>query len=185
MKKAKKKKAENTKKQLKLADTNWKKHEKVEIAEASYKKHTNVWISRRINEKVKHFAKKSWKKSWKKLVSAKLNAEQCTEEKFSIKPSLRNTICFQTENVYCNQSYCLCLYLMCQVGAELQHPVPPLLYGYAHSPPTLHRDGAQRVVLWQLNHQLNVDVIHRVGGNHLSCRWASLHLEPECKYNRF
>lgn len=56
---------------------------------------------------------------------------------------------------------------MCEVGAQLQHPVPPLLHGHTHTPPALHSDGAQRVVLWELNHQLDVDVIHRVGSYHL------------------
>ena len=58
-------------------------------------------------------------------------------------------------------------HLVSEVGAELQHPVPPLLHGHAHPAPALHRDGAQRVVLGQLDHQLDEDVVHRVGGDHL------------------
>lgn len=63
---------------------------------------------------------------------------------------------------------CLLFYLVCEVGAQLQHPVPPLLHGNTHTPPTLYRDGAQRVVLWELNHQLDEDIIHRIGSDHLS-----------------
>lgn len=32
--------------------------------------------------------------------------------------------------------------LMCEVRAQLQHPVPPLLYGNAHASPTLYSDRA-------------------------------------------
>lgn len=60
------------------------------------------------------------------------------------------------------------LYLMCELGAQLQHPVPPLLHSDAHTPPTLHRAGAQRAVLRQLNHQLDKDFVHGKGGDHLS-----------------
>lgn len=38
--------------------------------------------------------------------------------------------------------YIQCFYLMCEVCAQLQHPVPPLLYGNAHSPPTLYSNRA-------------------------------------------
>ena len=65
---------------------------------------------------------------------------------------------------------------MSEVGAELQHPVPPLLHGHADAAPALHRDGAQRVVLGQLDHQLDEDVVHRVGGDHLPRGRARLHL---------
>ncbi|TNN51162.1 hypothetical protein EYF80_038632 [Liparis tanakae] len=61
-------------------------------------------------------------------------------------------------------------------GAQLQHPVPPLLHGDAHAPAALHADGAQRAVLRQLNHQLDEDLIHRVGGDDLAGRRAGLHL---------
>lgn len=67
-------------------------------------------------------------------------------------------------------------YLMRQVGAELQHPVPPLLHGHAHTPPAVHGDGAQRVVLRQLDHQLDEDVVNRIGGDDFSGCLASFHL---------
>jgi len=72
-------------------------------------------------------------------------------------------------------------YLMREVGAQLQHPVPPLLYGDAHTSPTLYSDGAQRVILRQLNHQLDEDVIHRVGSDHLSCCRAGFDLGQKDK----
>lgn len=66
---------------------------------------------------------------------------------------------------------------MCEIGAQLQHPVPPLLQCDAHTPPTINSDGAQRIILRELYHQLNKDIIHRIGSNHFPRCGASFHLQ--------
>lgn len=66
--------------------------------------------------------------------------------------------------------------LMGEVGAQLQHPVPPLLHGHPHAPPALHGDGAQRVVGRQLYYQLNDDVLDAVSSHHFASSSASLNL---------
>lgn len=66
---------------------------------------------------------------------------------------------------------------MGEVGAQLQHPVPPLLHGHPHAPPALHRDGAQRVIGRQLYDQLNDDVLDAVSSHHFSSSSSSLNLQ--------
>lgn len=67
--------------------------------------------------------------------------------------------------------------LVGEVGAQLQHPVPPLLHGHTHAPPALHGDGAQRVVGRQLYYQLNDDVLDAVSSHHFSSSSSSLNLQ--------
>lgn len=63
--------------------------------------------------------------------------------------------------------------LMGQVGAQLQHPVPPLLHGHPYSPPTLHCDAAQRVIGRQLDHQLDDYVLDGISSHHFSSSSSS------------
>ncbi len=65
---------------------------------------------------------------------------------------------------------------MCKVRAELKHPIAPLLNSHAHSPPTLHCDRSERIILRQLNHQLYEDIIDSVSRDHLPRGRPCFHL---------
>lgn len=68
-------------------------------------------------------------------------------------------------------------YLMGEVSAQLQHPVPPLLNSHSHSLPTLHGYWAQWIIWRQLYNKLNNYVLNSVSSHHFSSSSPSFNLQ--------